>query len=427
MKRKHITSFLLSLFLLLACSAPSAVTLTVAPPATTSAPTTVPPTETAISPPTETPIPGQPPIGATIALLSAGQEIKLTFIHMLDESQGWSIGGLNGASDHVFHTADGALTWKDITPPELAPTDPQTNKKAIGFFMDTRTAWLAFSTGVLAATDQPGIWYTKDGGASWQYSALTEPALRMEGYSPSDLFFVDAQHGWMMVHVGAGMNHDYFVLLATADGGDTWQTLITPQGDTAITTQGCYKNALVFVTPKDGWMSVDCHGVVPVPYIFQSHDGGQSWESVDLPAPPSLPDIFNQGYCGPSDPILFSSTSGDLVLNCMQYNKDNVSTPKSFLYETTNSGASWKTYPYPGGPLQFADSSTAFALSRSLQRSDDAGHTWVAVKSVNWDGQFSFINAQTAWVVATDNGQAALVKTVDGGQTWQEIKPKVAP
>ena len=175
-------------------------------------------------------------------------------------------------------------------------------------------------------------------------------------------------------------------------------------------------------------MTVDYHGVVAVPYFFKTSDGGATWTGVDLPAPAALPNLFdqNQGYCDMTPPTFFTPTSADLVLNCTQYTA-NASTKQSFLYETTDGGATWKTYDYPGGALQFIDAQTAFALGRDIKRSSDAGHTWQAVKTVNWDGQFSFVDANTAWAVATDNGQIALVKTTDGAATWQEIKPKVAP
>jgi len=435
---KRFIPLFASVIFLLACTVSEAVTQTVAPPTLTPAPVivtvtaTITPTET----PTETPEPppaepptatAQPPAGTPIAHLPAGQSIKITFIHMLDGAQGWAIGGLldGGSSDHVFSTSDGALTWKDITPPEPAPADPQTPKKAIGFFMDAQKAWVAFSGVDIVAPSQAYIWYTTDGGAAWQYSGLTEPALYQEAYVPSDFFFVDALHGWMMAHVGAGMNHDYYALLATVDGGATWKTLISPQGDTS-TTQSCSKSGLAFVTPQDGWMAMDCHGVAPFPYFFKTQDGGATWEQITLSVPPAAPNIFSDGYCGLADPTLFTPTSGDYFLDCKQYT-DNGTTPRGFLYETTDAGASWKVYPYPGGHLQFVNASTAYALGRNIQRSNDAGHTWTLVRAVNWDGQFSFIDANTAWAVATDSGQIALVKTKDGGATWQEIKPKIAP
>ena len=440
--------------LLMACGLPTAVTSTVAPPSPTSGPAeaTVTATEPAVVPPTETPAAGsssspgsssssqttstsgpaepptstaQPPSGAPIAHLPAGQNVKITFIKMLDATNGWGIGGLNGSSDHVLRTADGGLTWKDLTPPEPAPAAPQSHKQAIGFFMDAQKAWVAYYGSDMLPPSQAYIWRTTDGGVSWNYSGLTDPGIYSESYVPSDLSFVDAQHGWMMAHTGAGMNHDYYLLLATTDGGVTWNTLISPYNDTSG-TQGGSKSGLVFVSPLQGWMTVDYHGVVAIPYFFKTQDGGNTWTSVNLPAPTTLPNLFdqNQGYCDMTPPTFFSATSADLVLNCSQYDP---SSKQSFLYESTDGGATWNNYPYPGGPLVFIDTKTAFALGRDIKRSADGGHTWLAVKTVNWDGQFSFVDANTAWAVAGNSGQLALVKTTNGAVSWQEIKPKVAP
>lgn len=413
--------------LLVACGVPAAITETIAPST---------PTVAQNPTPTNTPIPAQLSLGAPIIHILAGQEIKITSIHMLDAMNGWGIGGPldSEGNSHILRTADGGLTWGDVTPPEPA-SDPQSSKKAIGFFMDTQKAWVAFATMFPGTLDQVYLWRTTDGGATWQYSVLTEPALYQESYTPSDLSFVDAQHGWMMAHVGAGMNHDYYALLATADGGATWQTLVTPQEDSSG-TQSCVKSGIVFATTQDGWMTVNCHGVVSIPYFFKTEDGGASWESVSLPAPSSTPDLFdgNHGYCDMEPPVFFTPTNADLILNCTQYT-DTVIAKQSFLYETTNAGTSWNTYPYPGGKLQFIDPLTAFALGWEIHRSDDAGHTWLGVitaLSQNEqfsfiDAQFSFIDTQRAWAVATNNTPIALVKTTDGGLNWQEIKPKIAP
>ena len=455
---KRLIPLFITILLLLGFSLPTAVTSTVVPPSPTPALQTDTPaagsSSSAVSaaPATDTPAAGasssasssashsgslssgqppvataQPPSGAPIAHLPAGQDIKITFIKMLDAGNGWGIGGLNGNSDHVFRTADGGLTWKDLTPAEPTPANPQTPKKAIGFFMDAQKAWVAFYGSDTTPPSQDYVWYTTDGGATWNYSGLTEPALYSESYVPTDLSFADAQHGWMMAHVGAGMNHDYYALLATTDGGATWKTLISPQGDNSG-TQGCYKSGLVFDSTQAGWMTVDCHGVVAIPYFFKTQDGGAAWTSVNLPAPSSAPNMFNsnQSACDMTPATFLSATGVDLVLDCSDFTT-NPSTKQSFLYETTDGGSSWNTYAYPGGPLQFIGTQTAFALGHNIQRSADGGHTWTAVKTVQWDGQFSFLDANTAWAVATNSGQIALVKTTNGAVTWQEIKPKVGP
>jgi photosystem II stability/assembly factor-like uncharacterized protein len=76
--------------------------------------------------------------------------------------------------------------------------------------------------------------------------------------------------------------------------------------------------------------------------------------------------------------------------------------------------------------LTFFDSSSGFALSRTIASTSDGGESWTRIKMVNWDGQFSFVDPTTGWAVARDQGQIALVATSDGGRTWQELHPMVA-
>jgi photosystem II stability/assembly factor-like uncharacterized protein len=77
--------------------------------------------------------------------------------------------------------------------------------------------------------------------------------------------------------------------------------------------------------------------------------------------------------------------------------------------------------------LFFTDALTGLALGRWIYLTQDGGKTWSTVKQVNWDGQFNFLTFNTGWAVARNAGQIALVNTVDGGRSWQEIKPVVAP
>jgi hypothetical protein len=44
---------------------------------------------------------------------------------------------------------------------------------------------------------------------------------------------------------------------------------------------------------------------------------------------------------------------------------------------------------------------------------------------VNWDGQFSFVDASNGWAVAQAEEEIALVRTTDGGRIWQMIEPQI--
>ena len=68
----------------------------------------------------------------------------------------------------------------------------------------------------------------------------------------------------------------------------------------------------------------------------------------------------------------------------------------------------------------------ALLLGRDMYLPASDGQTWSFVKTVNWDGQFSFSDPQYGWAVARSNGNVALVQTTNGASTWTVLKPTVA-
>jgi photosystem II stability/assembly factor-like uncharacterized protein len=402
----------------------------VTPPALTPAPGTsasplpaTPTIQTAASaiPPTTASVP-------LIAHMGSGQKIGITFIHMLDATHGWSIGGLSLASDHVFRTNDGGQTWLDVTPP--APALGQGSQwQALGVFLDTASAWVVYSPQSGSQAPQSvSIWYTHNGGASWQVSMLDTSAYQ-EFFNPSHLVFVDSQHGWMLAHVGVGMNHDYVVIAATADGGVSWQVLLDPVKDGGI--QSCPKNGMAFADVKTGWLTPDCNGVDPTPHLFQTTDGGSTWARLDLPAPAGQPDLFTNNSCGMHSPAVFSALSGVFDMKCL----DNATfkVEHDYLYRTSDGGKTWQVNPYPGGDVYFFSPQWGVALNQDLiQLTTDGGQHWtMKSQGISWNGQFSFVDVNTGWAVATNGSALALVKTVSSGGswdgTWAILRPQVAP
>ena len=127
---------------------PATDTLPLLPPATTTptlpAPATDTPTDTATAPAPPTPVALTPTLASpALAHLVPGQKIDITYIHMVDVNQGWGIGGLNKASDHVFTTKDGGQTWKDVTPPQ-PDTGAGASTMTLGYFPNAATARVVF-------------------------------------------------------------------------------------------------------------------------------------------------------------------------------------------------------------------------------------------------------------------------------------------
>ncbi len=399
-----------------------------APTQAMASPTALPPTETISPPAAPTPTETIPaPMVDAIDHIPGSTEIAIQKIHMHSASLGWATGGLAGANDHVLRTLDGGATWIDVTPPEPAPAVGE-QRIAEAYFFDPDVAWVMYYTdGAPPSSPQVAVWRTQDGGGAWNASAPLETSDLNEFFTPTDLQFVDAQTGWLLAHVGVGMNHDYVALFRSSDGGQTWQRLIDPYGDSSI--QSCSKTSMLFITPQEGWLTGDCNGVAPGVLLFKTVDGGTTWNPIELPPPASEPNLYSNDFiaaCGAYTPTLFNPQQVRLVVRCVRYNLDPMVT-EYYLYSSDDGGGTWSSTAYPGGALIFTDSQTGLALGKEIYKTSNGGQSWNRIGRVTWEGDFYFLNEQIGWAVARDGEQIALVQTSNGGQKWALMAPQTAP
>ena len=101
--------------------------------------------------------------------------------------------------------------------------------------------------------------------------------------------------------------------------------------------------------------------------------------------------------------------------------------PADILYSSEDGGENWRADPYPGGELQMLNPRVGWALSRDIYQTNDGGRTWEEIKTVNWDGQFDFVDESSGFAVARSGDQVALVRTLDAGRSWEMLEPVLAP
>ena len=385
-----------------------APTVTLPPPPTA----TLPPPPTATLPPAPTP--------ADTPTRPAGIVPTILEIHMATQTQGWAIGTLMDAYDHILRTEDGGYTWEDVSPPLLG-----TATKAAAFFQGSENAWVLYTdTDIGPLTDAPSVWVTTDGGNTWGGVSLPLSGME-EFFAPGNFTFTDFSRGWLLVHVGAGMSHDYSEIFATQNGGQNWTQIADPTSPDTGGLMSLPNTALAFADANWGWVTKDNQATRPGGYLMQSTDGGLSWDEVFPPAPSEL-DWYADGVaCRSESPVFPASQTGYLLFTCRDFAND--APPRSFFYATTDGGGTWRYTPLPASVHQliFLTPDDGWAFGRKIFRTTDGGQTWTLVKQVHWDGQFSFVDAQHGWAVARnrDTGEIALVSTSDGGATWQIIQP----
>jgi len=327
----------------------------------------------------------------------------ISTVSMLNQSEGWGVGGFDPGDLRVLATDDGGLSWLDVDPGSADGSAPAAAT------LDRQHAWIVYYPSDLQGAPSPSdVWSTRSGGSSWTRAVLPE-ALEINE-RPPDLDFVDANTGWILGETFAGLGQHAFSLFATNDGGATWESLIAPQESLST----CHTTGMDFVEPEQGWISERCPGGV---FIEATTDGGRSLAQVALPPPANEPNLFDSGStCETRYPHLFSAEQGAVLVACD-------SPARAILYLTSDGGKTWETAAYPGGELQFLDADIGWALSDRVYRTTNGGRTWDFIRSVGWDGQFSFVSDEIGWAVARGNGDLAFVMTSDGANRWKLIEP----
>lgn len=313
---------------------------------------------------------------------------------MVSASAGWAIAG-----DAIYHTADGARTWRDVTPAVVPVRDGEP------FFLGN-SAWLFSSA-------QCSVYYTADGGATWKHSApvISAPPTSLRGLlctGPAQITFADANHGLLGFGPEAMMT-SIVSLYATTDGGASWQ--------------------LINNDPHVEWFyTVDSQlimGVTQLPQggseLWQSRDGGHTWELAPIQYPATALAVQR--------PVSFDG--GGLWSGVTVIAVDN---GKSlWLQRSTSGGTHWALEGTPlalsgNGVLDacLVSETVAFVVGAAgtLSATTDGGATWNAVAThPSAMENISFPSSTMGWAL-DPNG--TLLTTSDGGHAWMTVPYTIA-
>jgi hypothetical protein len=334
---------------------------------------------------------------------------------LLSSGTGWASTGYQ-----LFFTTDNGAHWKDISPQTPALPDPRENKFSGVFFLDANTGWLLYTTDTDDTnTDGQPYGYdihlasTTDGGTNWTtVSQLPRLNPWADLTGGGNVAFSDKLHGWVDLGVLRGG-----ALFSTSDGGRTWQRA---KGDLGISSN------LVAPTEKDLWMAGGRDYK-----LFVTHDGGNTFQEVSLPAPAGIePDDYpTYGL-----PVFTDELNGYEEVTYTGAGDDKAA---SVLYATSDGGRSWKLdrilanlAPGMVGNHQFSAMAGStwihsFAASGSEHRlmriSPNSGTTDGANAHLNQGNCYlSFVTRDEGW----ESCAGRLSSTVDGDATLTDITPR---
>jgi photosystem II stability/assembly factor-like uncharacterized protein len=333
-----------------------------------------------------------------VQALSLQSDIQLAGFDALSTTEGWV--QLNHS---LFWTSDGGQTWTNITPAMSANASLLTVK-----FTDEKNGW------VLWADDAAShLSHTTD-GVNWITQACD---LSNDAGLTADrvwMGWLDSRTGWISARWSSGVNFSLGTLWRTEDGGATWLSTSLPLGE-----------AVYFVDPQNGWLAGGPAG----DQLFYTDDAGSTWTA-------------SQSFAGENSTVsIVTPRFSDFTHGLLPAFRKMDDLTHLEIY-TTHDGKKWELSRSDEAqpsldaiPLAWLNAQTMFVINgNELLQVTELGSTQLAAGPIleavqeldmvsdtygwaKWEDGSCAKNAE----MTTCSSTTKLLRTVDGGKTWNAL------
>lgn len=358
-------------------------------------------TVTAVAAGTAAALIGQP-ASTTSAAKPAGGAPPVDAV-LVTPSFGWLL-----TADGLRVTNDGGATFTAVNAPL-----PAGGARAAAF-VDARNGIEA-----VAAGNVIDVARTTDGGATWVTSKATDPAMPPNiGYSDLKIAFGSQNQGAILARIATGQSFSIGTLFSTADAGTSWATHPAPAaGDVSMEATGRI------------WMA----GGLLHDNLYRSDDAGAHWTQAQVPPLPG------RQVAAVSVPI-----AGQLSATVLNNGVTEVE-----LLSSADQGQTWNpssSVTVTGKTAMGVEIRVAQTVAGPLVLDTAGGHAYRLGQGTDIHptglpegvDQATFApDGRSGWALAT-YGQCTsgkqnctlyheLVRTVDGGSTWQRLQTWAQP
>lgn len=353
----------------------------------------------------------------------SSNDVLRTF-KLVSNGSGWVTTGPreNGnESNRLYWTDDNGQTWREITPQGMPTKDT-----GQVFFLDRSRGWILSTDTIGAEKNAPFFLFsTHDGGKHWRTLTFQRPMFKLANdySSPTQIFFFDAEHGWIFWHWHF-MNSSHDALLSSTDGGQTWKRMPDPPGS----------GPAQFLTANDGWMiggpEDDSVGRPERFQLWNTRNGGASWDPAPIPIPKTSAD---EGFYLIA--LRFRNMREGMVAAGLQTALGGATYGFANCL-TQDSGKSWRFSQFNASQARpsIGNKHIFWSVDRretktTLQMGSES-ISFALPSGVSHDGYFGdldFLDDSNAWVQYRDRSQLLLLSTTNNGRTAKVIWPPLIP
>jgi photosystem II stability/assembly factor-like uncharacterized protein len=367
-------------------------------------------------------------------------------IHMIDATVGWASSWYDSGNAKrytILRTTDAGGHWKVML--TCTPFLDRSQGKGAGFESCLSDFHSALVASVLEPEQnhQSRIFHTSDGGLTWQSTLINGQHMI------ANPVFVDAQHGWVLVtdnfpgfDLSSLFIGQQIALYRTTDGGQTWQRILSGNahgsGDAFGTAPLIHDAHITFSDASTGWLTGTSYNNdnTSTSWLYVTHDGGAIWHRVAVSFPAQSLIMWSPRFFTPQNGLLPVLTSGPAP----QYAHGTL------FYVTHDGGRTWTpgvSLPFDVTNSEFMDMNHGWAFMDTMADKTfyTTGDGWQHWTSGHMDTSlkriygFTFISPNAGWALGTNaiasapepggglqtGDVIAVLKTIDGGQTWREI------
>lgn len=183
----------------------------------------------------------------SIPLITGASSFNVVDIFFNSINEGF-VGGLKNGRQLLIKTVDNGNSWNEITPDTLSLGHIRTIS-----FINPQEGYVA---------NQTSLYKTINGGANW--------TTLIPGFFIEKICFLDMNTGF-----ASGELNSYGVVMKTADGGQTWNNVLTSLSPFFL---GSTMDRLDVINHNELYSSLSYSN-----RMFRSVDGGVTWDTIDVP------------------------------------------------------------------------------------------------------------------------------------------------
>lgn len=195
---------------------------------------------------------------------------SLDLFDLLNETSGWIL-----IEQHLFWTSDAGDSWE-----EIGPQFPSAARVQDVEFLDADVGWMLLSEVASDGSTSFQLARTTDHGRTWNSDPLVlfDPGEVASYAERAQMGWFDEYTGWISIKQATGSNFSVGTLFVTTDGGGTWQRSALPLADDVD-----------FRVPQHGWAVGGPTG----DQLFQTRDAGSTWQAIPLQ---EISDVWMTAY-----------------------------------------------------------------------------------------------------------------------------------